>query len=132
MSEDNVAVVRRAFEAFIRGDFELAMAAFDPAVEYDLTRIVPDGQVLSGPAGVWEGMRRWLVAWEDYRMEVDEYLDAGDSVVVSFRESGRGKGTGLPVEQSVTGIWKLDDGKVVRVTPYLDRRQALQAAGLSE
>ena len=44
-------------------------------------------------------MRRWLLAWESYRMEVDDYLDAGDSVVIRFRESGRGRGTGVPVEQ---------------------------------
>jgi uncharacterized protein len=132
MSPDNVEVVQRSFEAFARGDFELAMAAFDPAVEFDLTRVVPDGQVYDGHAGIWQAMRRWLLAWEDYRMEVDDYLDAGDSVVICFRESGRGKGTGLPVEQNVTGVWKLRAGKVVRVTPYLDRKEALEAAGLRE
>ena len=132
MSEQNVEVVQRTFEAFIRGDFESAMAAFDPAVEFDLTHVAPDGDVYHGHEGVWQAMRRWLLAWEDYRMEVDDYLDAGDSVVIRFRESGRGRGTGVPVEQNVTGVWELRTGKVVRVTPYLDRREALAAAGCWE
>jgi hypothetical protein len=36
------------------------------------------------------------------------------------------------IEQSVAGVWTLHDGKVVRVTPILDRSEALEAAGLSD
>jgi ketosteroid isomerase-like protein len=132
MSQENVEIVRRSFDAFLRGDFDGAMQAFHSDIAYDLTRISPDGEVFEGHEGVRTGMRRWLGAWDDYRMEVDEYVDAGDSVVIFFRESGRGKGSGLRIEQSVAGVWTLQDGKVVRVTPFLDRSEALDAVGLGE
>jgi ketosteroid isomerase-like protein len=130
MSQANVEIVRRSFDAFIRGDFEEAMREFHPDIAYDLTHISPDGQLYEGHEGVRTGMRRWLGAWAEYRMEVDEYVDAGDSVVILFRESGRGKGSGVRIEQSVAGVWALRDGKVVRVTPFLDRSEARRAAGL--
>ena len=130
MSQTNVEIVRRSFEAFIGGDFEGAMREFHSDIAYDLTRISPDGQLYEGHEGVRTGMRRWLGAWAEYTMEVDEYVDAGDSVVVFFRESGRGKGSGVRIEQSVAGVWTLRDGMVVRVTPFPDRSEALRAAGL--
>jgi ketosteroid isomerase-like protein len=132
MSQENVEIVRRSFEAFLRGDFDGAMQAFHPDIAYDLTRISPDGEVFEGHEGVRTGMRRWLGAWDDYRMEVDEYVDAGDSVLIFFRESGRGKGSGVWIEQSVAGVWTLHGGKVVRVAPFLDRSEALEAVGLRE
>ena len=132
MSQANVEIVRRCFDAFIRGDFDAAMQEFHPDIEYDLTRISPDGELYEGHEGVRTGMRRWLGAWSEYAMQVDEYIDAGDSVVIFFRESGRGKGSGVRIEQSVAGVWTLNEGKVVRVTPFPDRSQALEAAGLGE
>ena len=108
MSQANVEIVRRCFEAFT------------------------DGELYEGHEGVRRGMGRWLGTWTDYAMEVDEYIDAGDSVVIFFRESGRGKGSGVWIEQSVAGVWTLHDGQVVRVMPFLDRSEAVEAAGLSE
>ncbi len=129
MSPENVEIVRRSVDAFLRGDFDGAMRAFHPDIAFDITHTIPDGEVFEGHDGVRTGMRRWLGAWDDYALEVDEYLDAGDSVVIFFRESGRGKGSGLRIEQSVAVVWTLHDGKVVRVTPFLDRREALDAVG---
>jgi ketosteroid isomerase-like protein len=132
MSQENVEIVRRSFDAFLRGDFDGAMQAFHTDIAYDLTRLSPDGEVYEGHEGVRTGMRRWLGTWDDYAMEVVEYVDAGDSVVIFFRESGRGKGSGVRIEQSVAGVWTLLDGEVVRVTPFLDRSEALEAVGLRE
>ena len=84
----------------------------------------------AAPLSVKQAGRRWLGAWAEYTMEVDEYVEAGDSVVIFFRESGRGKGSGVRIEQSVAGVWTLRDGQVVRVTPYRDRSEALRAVGL--
>jgi ketosteroid isomerase-like protein len=132
MSQENVEIVRRSFDAFLRGDFDGAMQAFHTDIAYDLTRLSPDGEVYEGHEGVRTGMRRWLGTWDDYAMEVVEYVDAGDSVVIFFRESGRGKGSGVRIEQSVAGVWTLLDGEVVRVTPFLDRSEALEAVGLRD
>jgi ketosteroid isomerase-like protein len=130
MSQENVEVVRRSFEAFNRGDYREALACFDAEVEYDLTHF-PDGRVYHGHAGVREAFRTWLGTWEDYRQEQDEVIDAGDEVVVAVRESGSGKGSGARLERPTFGVWTIERGKVTRIRFYASREEALDAVGLA-
>src|SRR4026209_1980769 len=90
MSQENAEIVRSCMEAFDAGDYETALEAFAPDIEYDLSHF-PDGGVSLGHDGVREAFRIWLGTWEDYRQERDELVDAGDEVIVPVREYGRGK-----------------------------------------
>ena len=130
MSQENVEIVRRSFEAFDAGAYEAALEAFAPDIEYDLSHF-PDGGVYRGHDGVREAFRIWLGTWEDYRQERDELVDAGDEVIVPVREYGRGKGSGLALERPTFGVWKLRDGKVVRIRFFSTMAEALEAVGLS-
>ena len=114
VSERNVEIVRGAFDAFLRGDMQSALAAFDPDVEWDVT-LRADGRVFHGHDGVREGVSAWVDTWDDYRLEIEEYVDEGDDVIVRATESGRGKGSGVEAQQPVEFVWTLNDGKVVRV-----------------
>jgi ketosteroid isomerase-like protein len=132
MPQENVEIVRRSFEAFQGGDYEAAMAALDPGIEYDLTHF-PDGQIYLGHDGVREAFRIWLGTWEDYRQVLDELIDlGGDEVLAVVREFGRGKGSGIEVERPTAGVWTMRDGKAVRIRFYAGKAEALQAADLSE
>jgi ketosteroid isomerase-like protein len=132
MSQENVEIVRRCLEAFSRGDYEAAMEAIDPSIEYDLTHF-PDGKVYLGHEGVREAFRIWLGTWEDYRHEVDELTDLGnDEVLGLVRESGRGKGSGIELERPTAAVWTLRDGKAIRIRFYPGKAEALEAAGFSE
>jgi ketosteroid isomerase-like protein len=130
MSQENVEIARRSVEAFARGDYEKALQVLDPEVEFDL-RHIPDGSVYHGHAGVREAFRIWLGTWEDYRLDVSEFIDAGDEVVVCVRDYGRGKGSGLALDRPSFSIWKLTDGLVVRIRFRGTKAEALEAAGLS-
>ena len=101
MSLENVEIVRRCGEAFYRGDYQAALDALDPEVEYDLSHF-PEGRVYHGHQGVRESFRIWLGTWEDYHQERVEIIDADDQVVVVVRERGarkeerfRGRSRGL-------------------------------------
>jgi ketosteroid isomerase-like protein len=132
MSQENVEIVRRCCEASARGDWEAAMMTVHPEIEYDLSRF-PEGQVYHGHAGIREAFRIWLGAWQDYRQEWDEIIDAGDeAVVVIGRELGRGKASGVEVEQEVFAVWTMLDGKTIRIRFYPGREDALEAVGLRE
>jgi ketosteroid isomerase-like protein len=88
MSKENVEIVRRCGEAFDRGNYQAALDALDPEVEYDLSHF-PEGRVYHGHEGVRESFRIWLGTWEDYHQERVEIIDANDQVVVVVREQGR-------------------------------------------
>ena len=131
MSQENVELVQRCCEAFDGGDYEAALEALAPDIEYDLSHF-PDGGVYRGRDGVQEAFRIWLGTWEDYRQVRDEFVDAGDEVIVSVREYGRGKGSGLALERRTFGVWTVRDGRAVRIRFYSTMADALEAVGLSE
>jgi ketosteroid isomerase-like protein len=71
--------------------------------------------------------------WEEFRMEPDEVVGAGDRVVAIGRWVGRGAGSGVMIEQPVADVFTLQDGRVVRTEiGFTDRAEALEAAGLSD
>jgi ketosteroid isomerase-like protein len=131
MSEENVEIVRRHLDAYMSGDNEAALAAYDPEVEFDAT-LRPEGHVYRGREGVAEAMRVWSGTWDDWRVEVEETIDAGDRVMLIAREFGRGKGSGLTIDQRVYGVFTLREGKIVHWKGFIDRDQAFEAAGLPE
>ena len=73
-------------------------------------------------------------AWDDYRAIPEDIRDVNDDTVLVFAEEfGRGKDSSIEVRsRRITGVYELRDGKIVRFKAYLDRAEALQAAGLRE
>ena len=133
MSQENVEIVRRAWEAFIRHDNEAALALYDPEVEIDVRNEARVG------AGVYygvEGVQRWfrdlLSAFGDVGSEVEEWIDADDQVIAVVRSYGRGRRSGVPVDMLEAHLWTVRDGKLVRLRTFATKEAALEASGLSE
>jgi ketosteroid isomerase-like protein len=130
MSRESVEVVRSAIDAWQRGDFETALAHYDEDVTFP--NAPPGAGPYRGRDGVVRALERWVGAFSDYRFEAEEYVDAGRQVVLLWRQGGRGKTSGVQVESEGAGVFTIEDGLIVRVTVYGDRREALEAVGLSE
>ena len=132
MSEENVEVVRRGYEAFNRGDLDGMVADFAPTFEYVASGAVPGtGGVYAGPEGLREFMG-WFGEFYEARAEIDELIDAGDRVLVATTTRGRGKQSGVQSAWHLWQLWTLRDGKIVRGQGFTNRDEALEAAGLSE
>jgi len=132
MSQENVDIIRRLYDAWLADDFETVYSTFDPDI-----RLFPD------PEAWWVGMdekyvghdgvRRYMAAvyeaFEDYRPEVEDIVDAGEGRVLTLAvEHGRGRGSGAQVESAKTAhLWSLSDGKAVRLDLFLDRQRAAEA-----
>jgi ketosteroid isomerase-like protein len=147
MSQENMEVVRRTLEISAEGirrrDFG---AAFDqgvveglisPDLEWKGGRRAGVGVAGLGDAVGREGMvgfmDRWTEDFDDFAMETEEVIDAGnDQVVAITRQHGTGKGSGAPVEMHPGMVFMLQDRRIVRVTIYIQSAKALKAAGLSE
>jgi ketosteroid isomerase-like protein len=130
MSEENVEVVRRAFEAYERGDVEAMLEEVDQEVQW---KQVEEPAPVYGRDGVREAVQRWDETWDNLRAEVDEYIDAGDCVIALIRFRGLGRASGVPVEMASYHVFTVRNGKVARMTEYGPgkRAEALEAAGLS-
>jgi ketosteroid isomerase-like protein len=85
----------------------------------------------NGHAGVAEFFRRWLGTWENYELTIEDVIETPDGRVVTlFREAGRGRTSGAPVELRVVGVWTVANGRVSHYRGYTDREEGLRAAGL--
>jgi ketosteroid isomerase-like protein len=73
----------------------------------------------------------YVSSWESFRLGAEEFLDAGDHVVVPFTNRARGR-DGIELQGRGTFVWTIRDGAIVRACLYQERDEALEAAGLSE
>jgi ketosteroid isomerase-like protein len=138
MSHENVGIVRRAYDAFNRGGTEACISEglWSPEVVWDVT---PSGIPGLGTYRGREEVKRffeedWFSAFpfDEWEVEVEEVIDAGDRIVSMSRQHGRGAGSGVVAELELAQVSTLRDGQIVRIDNYLDRAKALHAAGLSE
>jgi ketosteroid isomerase-like protein len=132
MSQENVERMRKIVVAFNDRDVEAMVAFTDPDVEAHSTFAAVGGAVYHGHAGV----RRWHqelneVFPGEIAVEAEAYFDLGDSVVVYLVLRGRGAQSGAQVEAPIAQIHTFRDGRVVRWTSFIDRREAWTEAGVT-
>jgi ketosteroid isomerase-like protein len=130
MSEENVGIVLGAiaYEYYGVGDRAEAAAIFDPQVVLNPIDETPS----SGFDAMRADMERWASAFDELKVTFEEFIDAGDQVVVVAYHHGRGRETGIEVDTRFYEVYTLRDGKVSRVDEYIERDEALEAVGLSE
>ena len=132
MSQENVELARRAYEALNPQEFSRFPEFFTPDVELDLSRNVFNPVTARGYEGVERLVGMVNDVWDDFRFEVEEVIDAGDRLLVAVRLSGKGKGSGVSVDQHDFHVVTVRDRRCARLEVHRDRAEALKAAGLSE
>ncbi len=132
MSAENVEIVRLGYDEFLATG-ELVERITAPEFVWDMSTFHgwPERQTYEGPEGTREFLTEWVGAWEDWRLEVRELIDAGDDVVAILHQSGRSKTTGLEVDMDFAQVWTIKDGKQTRMRMYADPDEALREVGLS-
>jgi ketosteroid isomerase-like protein len=130
MSEENVEIVRSTYEAFDRGDIDAVLSNADPAlVTY---RADPEAATWHGPDGFLQAMADWTEGFDQFSARAEEFIDAGDRVIVRVHQWALGKSSGAPVEADFWFVHSLTGGKVTRLDIFASKGPALEAAGLSE
>jgi ketosteroid isomerase-like protein len=130
MSHEHVAVVKRVYERWTRGDFsvdpELMAADF---VWHQRRGAVEPGSHSGG--GIGRALERIFEVYDDFRIEPEEYLNAGEKVVVVTRSCGSARGKGMELDLRLTFLWTVRNGKLASMAQFADRGEALRAAGLA-
>src|SRR5215208_820001 len=132
MSQENVDLVRRAVAAVNARDIDRYLACCTKDVELR-TPLAPIGGVYEGP----DAIRRFFADIEDtapdFRLELDRVEAIGEDRVLAFlRVTASGRTTGIPIPAPTTNLYDLVDGKIRRIRIFLDRQEALEAAGQRE
>jgi ketosteroid isomerase-like protein len=129
MSQETVEIVRRAWEAWERGDLTgwLELTSDDLVTR----RVGLDNATYQGKEGFLEQASEWSEGFAEWSVAAKEFIDAGDQVVVRNHQTARGEASGVPVETDFWFVHTVSQGKTVRVDMFVTEREALEAAGLS-
>jgi ketosteroid isomerase-like protein len=119
MSQENVELVRRLYDAVASRDAATVLALYDPEVEWDFTRH-PFGDLIGGTIyRGHDGLRTFFSdmteVWGSVEWAIEDVIDAGEHVVLVANQRVRGRTSGAQVEGSAVGVWTIRMGKVVRV-----------------
>ena len=133
MSQQNLEIVRRAFEAFNRGDLDAAIEIADP----DIVLRPPQtwGTVEGGAAHGLDAVYRFFADYQDafgHHVAIEEQIDAGDRVVTRYRSEVRGDHSGVEGELRFSMVHTFREGLVVMLEVFTNHAEALEAVGLRE
>jgi ketosteroid isomerase-like protein len=124
----NVNTVKRIYEDWERGDFRSTDWA-DPEIRFSIPGPDPEVQGLEKMGETWFG---FLQAYNDLSLEATEYFERDNVVVTRQLFYGKGRASGIPVDEIMGGcVFELRDGKVVRFAGYTSLDDALADAGIT-
>ena len=135
MSQENVELVRRGFDLLNReglAALDRFDEIFDPEVEWRAAGRLPDTRRDVRGREALTALFTEIFTSFDVRVEADEFFDAGDSVVVVFRQIARGRASGAELTNSFAFLYGFRKGKISCVGGYRTKHEALEAVGLRE
>jgi ketosteroid isomerase-like protein len=137
MSQENVEIAVKQFEGTNARDFGGVMDTWADDVTLIVHWLAGQGSdTATGKAAVGEWFGDWFRQFgRDYRFDIEETHDSGERVFVLVTHHGRGRHSGVTVEQRVAHVYTLRVGKVTRIEVWAEegaREAALEAVGLAE
>ena len=93
---------------------------------------MPDPGTWQGLEGMLAVLTEWTETFDEFTMKGEQFIDAGDQVIVRVAQEGRGDDSGVPVTGTFWFVLGVRDRKVVSLDMYAMREEAIEAAGLSE
>jgi ketosteroid isomerase-like protein len=129
VSQENAELVRSIYAVWERGGSAIDM--FDQEIEMIESSVVPGATTARGVDAVARYIASFVNYWDGVQIQPEEYIDAGDQIIVVARFVGRGKSSGVDVDRIWAYVWTIRDGKALRMEAYAERGEALRAVGLA-
>jgi ketosteroid isomerase-like protein len=136
MSRENVERLRGLYAEWAKGNLWALRDIAAPDIEWEwaeaMASLFGGPRVYRGLEEIGQATLEWLAAWDSYWMTAEEFIEAGEDVVVLMQLHARAAETESVIEQRVVAVWRMRNGKAVGVRYYTDRSEALEAAGLRD
>jgi ketosteroid isomerase-like protein len=131
MSQENVEILKASIDAYNRRDWDAWLQHAARGFEMDMSRAVGPVSGILTLDQLRQGQLDFAEYWESVRIEAQEFIEAGDLVVVPWAMHGRGR-DGIELVARATFVFTIRNGAIERITLYQEREEALEAVGLSE
>jgi hypothetical protein len=124
-----IATLRGAYAAFNRGDIDAAVAVLDPQIEWSEPDSFPGGGKYHGRDGAKRYLTQSRAAWAEVISEPEQFIDAGDRIVVFVHARVRAKESKEWQEARLADVYTVREGKIVAMRAFADRQEALRWVG---
>ena len=125
---ENLRILRQALPESAPADFAALFGILDDEVEWDYVGAFPEAVTYHGPEEVRGFLQQWSSSFDEFGVEGEEAVEAGDSVAVCLHQWGRGKETGAQVESRTWQLFTFRSGKIVHCRGFATKDEALKAA----
>ena len=132
MSQENVELVRRAVEALNRGDVKAMSASLSPDAEIFPLRATLEDVSYTGPAAAEQLWAALSETWSEIRIDVDEYRDLGERVLMLGWTAATARDSGAAVRSKMGWLLDVTEDQITRSRTFADPGDALAAVGLSD
>jgi ketosteroid isomerase-like protein len=126
--QQNVDAIRQGYEAVGDGNVELLLDIVDPDVVLRDRPESPDPRTYRGHEGIREALHSSEESFEGFALHPQEFVAAGDYVIVVLTMRGTGRGSGVTVEDRIAHQWQVRDGRAVALQVYSDPEAAIRDA----
>ena len=127
MSEENVEIIRRAYDAWAQGDIQAIVDLCHPGIVIVQPPQVPDAKSYEGHEGVFATFEDWPKQWDEFEARLGEIIDVDERHVISeCKQSVAARG--MEMEIQAYFLHTMEAGKHLRIDMFLSRQEALDAA----
>jgi ketosteroid isomerase-like protein len=130
--QENVEIVRAAFDRYLHGDEAAALALFASDIVVTQFPDQLDGRDFHGHQGVREAMAEWIGVWDEWTIELLRARELGERVLAIARQRGRGKTSGVPIDSEVAFLFTMRRGAIARWQMLSTEHEAHNGVGLEE
>ena len=131
MSGENLELVRAAYEAFQRGDFEGASSYVHPEIEFHTYVNAPEAGVYRGKDAVQSYNEGLFAQFESFRIDIEELVDAGDRVIAVTTQHAVPRGGHAEIEVHMVEVWTVRDQLLAERRSYSSKDEAAAAVANS-
>ena len=129
MAPGDGQIVRDVYDLFNRGEYDASIEALHQDAVLHQWEDVPDSDTYVGRSGFARGITRWVSEFEPgFQFAVEELVEQQRRVWLQIRLSGRGRGSGIELEQVIFHVWVVRDGRPAECWVFSDRDESLRAA----
>jgi ketosteroid isomerase-like protein len=125
MSNENTELLRHTYAAFGRGDISAVLGVLDENIVWNAPAVLPHAMTVNGRDDVGAFFQNIASTWEDFNLEIDDFVASGDRVCVIGRAAGTLNGQGA--SYGFVHAWRIRDGVCVRFDEYVDPSPELLA-----
>jgi uncharacterized protein len=132
VGQQDIELLRRGYVAFSERDLTFVLEFVHPDIELEVYTERPDiaDTVYRGHEGFLRNLAELTEVFDDFQIEPEELTEADGRVFAVVRASGRGKSSGVSIDQRLFHVWTIRDGKAARLEIHSDRARALESAGI--